>query len=130
MTLTFRQYESLLNWANRVRAKMSAPALERMRQGKPEEAAHCALANTINYRVAPSKRVKVDESEAYRGEDPFSPDEILAKTPEYVERFIRDFDRGKHPELVGRGWADPGGPPPKRGSSGPPSKPKRPRKGS
>lgn len=78
--------------------------MERLRRGQPQEAAHCALANTINYRLAPSKRINVDESEAYRGDDPFAPEEILAKTPNYVERFIRDFDRGEHPELVGKGW--------------------------
>ena len=105
MTLSDRQYATLLSWSNRVRARIEAAPVERLRRGSPSEAERCALANTINYRVARPRRVQVDESEVYRGEDPFAPDQVLVRTPVYVERFIRDFDRGKHPELVGDGWA-------------------------
>lgn len=104
MTLTEREYERLLKWSNRVRAKLDAPPVELLRRGKPQEADSCPLANTINYRLARGRRLHVDESEAYRGQDPFAPDEVIAKSPDYVERFIRDFDRGKHSELAGSGW--------------------------
>lgn len=105
MTLTEKQYERLLHWCNGVRAKLGASTVDRLRKGAPGEAAHCPLANTINYRVAAHRRVQVDETDVYRGEDPLEPDEVVAKTPMYAESMIRDFDRGNHPELIGRGWA-------------------------
>jgi hypothetical protein len=104
VTLTKRQRETLLVWCNRVRGKIEAPAVERMRKGKRNEERVCSLANTINYRVAAKERVRVDEQDVYRGEDAFEPDEVIAKTPQFAERFIREFDRGEHDELVGSGW--------------------------
>jgi hypothetical protein len=105
VTLSRRQTETLLAWCNRVRGRIGAPATQGMRKGKRNEVDSCALANTINYRVTADDRVRVDEQEVYRGEDAFAPDEVIAKTPRYAERFIREFDRGEHEELVGRGWS-------------------------
>jgi hypothetical protein len=104
MTLTPKQYEALLAWANRVRERIGAKPVDRLRKGQPQDEQHCPLANTINHHVRGKARVRVDESDVYRGEDAFEPDERIVKTPEYAERFIREFDRGDHPELVGRGW--------------------------
>jgi hypothetical protein len=105
VTLTRHQKQALLAWCNRVRERIGAPAVEGMRKGKRNEADSCSLANTINYRMTVKDRVRVDEQEVYRGEDAFAPDDVIAKTPQYAERFIREFDRGEHEELVGRGWS-------------------------
>ena len=105
MTLSASQYRQILDWCNRVRAKIDAPPVDELHKGKCQDAGRCALAETINHKVPRRQRVNVDEMDVYRGDDAFEPDEVIAKTPEYIERFIREFDRKTHPELVGRGWA-------------------------
>jgi hypothetical protein len=97
-------YAKVLDWCNRIRSHLGAPEVPSLRKGQCQDSGRCALTNTINYRLGARKRVQVDESEVYRGDDAFEPDEVVAKTPRYVESFIRDFDRGKHPDLIGTGW--------------------------
>jgi hypothetical protein len=105
LSLSPKQYAALLNWCNRIRTGIELAPVDRLRRGKCQDAARCSLANTINYRVPTRKRVQVDETHVYRGEDPFEPDEVIAQTPLHVERFIRDFDRGDHQQLIGTGWS-------------------------
>jgi len=104
LSLTQAQYDAVLAWCNRVRAKLDAPPVDRLHRGKCQDAARCALSRTINHRLPARRRVRVDETDVYRGEDPFEPDEVVARTPRHIERFIREFDRGLHGDLTGRGW--------------------------
>lgn len=106
MTLTAKQYATLLHWCNGIRAKLGAGEVPSLRKGACYEASRCVLANTVNYRIPKARRVEIDETDVYRGDDPLDPDDVIAKSPRYVEDFIRDFDRREHPELIGRGWSE------------------------
>ena len=101
LTVTKRQRDAALKFANQVRAAMGKRPVKRLQKGRPSKAHSCAIARTIdrNGYVAVSGDGLGAECFISHRRSPGAEALVVKTKSKLVGQFIERFDKGYAPDL-------------------------------
>ena len=100
--LTEKQSIRVLNYCNNIRKSLGKKPVMSLKKGKQNSYENCPLAKTISnvsvgtlikHPLYKHRYIKIKEEER---------DKVIV-VPQYINDFIRKFDKGLYPELIQRG---------------------------